>query len=136
MKKLNTLAILGIISMSIIGCKTPTPKEKISLKVKTVDMSPKTKHYNIGRKESKDDLFNGDITFQPSDKYISIKNSKWVLPLTIKVMDKNRIVWESKLKGNGGNDEVNFMIPTNILKHGYRIEVKSFTGVVMNSKVQ
>ena len=134
MKRLNTLAILGIISMSIIGCQSPTPE--VSYKIKTVSMNPQTKHYNIGRKESKDELFNGDITFQPSDEYISIKNSKWVFPLTVKVMDKNRIVWESKLKGGGNNDEVNFMIPTNVLKRGYRIEVKSFTGVVMDSEVK
>ena len=132
---MNTKRLLLILIIFVIsGCNT-TPKTKTFNKVRSLSMDSKTKHYNIGRKESKNEVFKGDIIFDSNDKYISIKNSKWVFPLILKVKNRDKIVWESKLM-DGGNDEVSFMIPTNILKSGYKIEVKSFTGVVMDSKVK
>ncbi len=43
-------------------------------------------------------------------------------------------VWSAKLDSN--DKEIKFLIPTDILKSGYRIEVESFTGIVMDSKVK
>jgi hypothetical protein len=133
MQKINTLIILSII---IGGCKTPIPQEQTTDRVKTISMDSKTKHYNIGRKDTDKGVFKGDITFNSSDEYISIENSKWVLPLELKVLDKKKVIWNAKLGGEGGNNEVKFKIPTDVLKSGYKIEVKSFTGVVMDSKIK
>ena len=128
----KTLPLIVIIFV-VSGCQTPTPQKQTTNRVKTISMEEKIKPYDIGRKDTDKGVFKGDIIFDSSDKYISIVNSKWVLPLELKVLNKDKVVWSKKLKGD---DDIKFLIPTAVLKSGYKIEVKSFTGVVMDSKVK
>jgi len=133
-----TLAVMLIIST---GCSTSYFKnngnldKKVSTKTISI-ISPQTKQYNIGRKSVKDGLFDEDITFNSNDKYILIKNSKWMLPLVLKVMDGDKVIKSFTLKDE--KKEIKFLVPTNILKSGMNIKVENsfFKTVLMNSKIK
>ena len=131
MRQIKRVVTVAIVSSILIGChQTPKPTE-----TRAISMDTQTKHYNIGRKDSKDELFKGDITFNSNDKYIAIENSKWALPLVLRVMDGDTVVWESKLKGN---DEIKFIVPTDNLKRGMRIKVENsfFKTILMDSEIK
>ena len=135
MKNFKKAMILVIVLSGLAKCEIVNLDNNSSdIKTKSITISH-TRHYNIFRKDSKDELFTGDITFGSSDKFISFENPKWVLPLDLKVIDGEKVVWESKL---GGDDKIEFIVPTDILKSGMRIRVKnSFFGtLLMDSEIK
>ena len=141
---LSSLFLIGCTSSNLspipkieknIPKKTSKVEDKILKKIKSISTRSKTKKYDIGRKESNGELFTGDIRFDSTDKYISIENSKWVFPWSLKVMNGDKVVWKGELSGNS-NEPDSFIIPTDILKKGYKIEVISFKKLVMNSEIK